>query len=410
MTAGKVVIIGTLDTKGVELQYIKEIVEGSGLQTIVINAGIIGKPYFEPDISNVSVAEAAGTTLMELIEQGDRGQAIDVMMKGSAEIVRQLFQAGQVGGMISVGGSAGTTVGCYAMQVLPVGVPKIMVSTVASGDTSPYVGVKDITMMYSVVDISGLNRLSRTILANAAFGISGMVKGSQSTQTQAAEKTLLGATMFGVTTACVTKAREYLEERGYEVLVFHATGSGGRAMESLIESGYIKGVLDITTTEWCDELVGGIFAAGPLRLEAAGKAGIPQVVSVGALDMVNFGSLDSVPGKFKGRRLYQHNPTITLMRTTVEENRELGKIIAHKLNQTLGPTALFLPLKGVSAIDQEGQPFYGPEEDEALFQTLREELNPVRVSLVEMNKNINDQEFAVAMAEKLIQMLEAKEN
>lgn len=414
MTAGKVVIIGTLDTKGVELHYIKEIVEGSGLQTIVINAGTIGKPYFEPDISNASVAEAGGTTLTELIEQGDRGQAIDVMMKGSAEIVRQLFETGQVGGMISVGGSAGTTVGCYAMQVLPVGVPKIMVSTVASGDTSPYVGVKDITMMYSVVDISGLNRLSRTILANAAFGISGMVKGitqlTQSTQTQAEEKTLLGATMFGVTTACVTKAREYLEERGYEVLVFHATGSGGRAMEGLIESGYIKGVLDITTTEWCDELVGGVFGAGPLRLEAAGKAGIPQVVSVGALDMVNFGALNTVPAKFMGRRLYKHNPTITLMRTTREENRELGKIIAQKLNQTLGPTALFLPLKGVSAIDQEGQPFYGPEEDEALFQTLREEINPVSVTLVEVNQNINNEEFAVAMAETLIQMLEAKEN
>lgn len=411
MTAGKVVIIGTLDTKGVELHYIKEIVESSGLQTIVINAGIIGKPYFEPDISNTSVAEAGGTTLTELIENGDRGQAINVMMKGSAEVVRQLFAAGQVGGMISVGGSAGTTVGCYAMQVLPVGVPKIMVSTVASGDTSPYVGVKDITMMYSVVDISGLNRLSRTILANAAFGISGMVKGiTQSTQSQAEEKTLLGATMFGVTTACVTKAREYLEERGYEVLVFHATGSGGRAMEGLIEAGYIKGVLDITTTEWCDELVGGVFGAGPLRLEAAGKAGIPQVASVGALDMVNFGASDTVPAKFEGRRLYKHNPTITLMRTTLEENRELGKIIAQKLNQTLGPTALFLPLKGVSAIDQEGQPFYGPEEDEALFQTLREEINPVRVTLVEINKNINDEAFAVAMAETLIQMLEAKEN
>ena len=411
MTAGKVVIIGTLDTKGVELHYIKEIVESSGLQTIVINAGIIGKPYFEPDISNTSVAEAGGTTLTELIENGDRGQAINVMMKGSAEVVRQLFAAGQVGGMISVGGSAGTTVGCYAMQVLPVGVPKIMVSTVASGDTSPYVGVKDITMMYSVVDISGLNRLSRTILANAAFGISGMVKGiTQSTQSQAEEKTLLGATMFGVTTACVTKAREYLEERGYEVLVFHATGSGGRAMEGLIEAGYIKGVLDITTTKWCDELVGGVFGAGPLRLEAAGKAGIPQVASVGALDMVNFGASDTVPAKFEGRRLYKHNPTITLMRTTLEENRELGKIIAQKLNQTLGPTALFLPLKGVSAIDQEGQPFYGPEEDEALFQTLREEINPVRVTLVEINKNINDEAFAVAMAETLIQMLEAKEN
>lgn len=408
MTAKKVVILGTLDTKGVELHYIKEIIESTGLQTIVIDAGVNGKPYFEPDISNVAVAVAGGRTLTELIEKGDRGQAIDVMMKGSAEIVRQLFEKGQVGGIISIGGSAGTTVGSYAMQALPVGVPKIMVSTVASGDTRPYVGVKDITMMYSVIDISGLNRLSRTILANAAFAVSGMVNGI--TQSPAEEKTLLGATMFGVTTACVTKARAYLEERGYEVLVFHATGSGGKAMEGLIEAGYIKGVLDITTTEWCDELVGGVFSAGPLRLEAAGKVGIPQVVSVGALDMVNFGSFDTVPDKFKERRLYKHNPTVTLMRTTVEENQLLGKIIAHKLNQALGPTALFLPLKGVSAIDQEGQPFYGPEENQVLFQTLREGINPSSVTLVEMNQNINDDEFAIAMAEKLIQMLEIKEN
>lgn len=408
MSAKTVVILGTLDTKGMELHYIKEIIEGSGLQTIVIDAGVSGKPFFEPDISNASVAEAGGRTLTELIEKGDRGQAIDVMMKGSAVMVRQLFEKGQVGGIISVGGSAGTTVGTYAMQVLPVGVPKIMVSTLASGDTRPYVGIKDITMMYSVIDISGLNRLSRTILANAAFAVSGMVNGI--TQNPTDEKTLLGATMFGVTTSCVTKAREYLEEHGYEVLVFHATGSGGKAMEGLIESGYIKGVLDITTTEWCDELVGGVLGAGPLRLEAAGKAGIPQVVSVGALDMVNFGPLDTVPVRFKDRHFYQHNPTITLMRTTVEENQKLGKIIAQKLNQALGPTALFLPLKGVSAIDQEGQPFYGPEEDEALFQTLREEINPSSVRLVEMNQNINDEEFAIAMAEKLIQMLEAKEN
>lgn len=408
MSAKKVIIIGTLDTKGMELHYIKEIIEGNGLQTIVINAGVIGEPYFEPDISNASVAEAGGTLLTELIEKGDRGQAIDVMMKGSAEIVRQLFESGQVGGIISVGGSAGTTVGTHAMQILPVGVPKIMVSTLASGDTRPYVGVKDITMMYSVVDISGLNRLSRKILANAAFAIAGMVKGI--TQNPVEEKTLLGATMFGVTTACVTKAREYLEEQGYEVLVFHATGSGGKALESLIESGFIKGVLDVTTTEWCDELVGGVLSAGPLRLEAAGKVGIPQVVSVGALDMVNFGPFDTVPEKFKERHLYRHNPTITLMRTTVEENRKLGKIIAQKLNQALGPTALFLPLMGVSAIDQEGQPFYGPEEDGALFQTLREEINPSRVTLVEINKNINDEDFAIAMAKNLIQMLEAKEN
>ncbi len=402
----RVAILGTLDTKGQEFKFIKDIIEAQGVKTIVLDAGIKGKPYFEPDISRNEVAKAGGIELDKLIERNDRGKAIDVMTKGASKIVLDLYEEGEIGGIISLGGTAGTTIGTYAMQGLPVGVPKIMVSTVASGNTRPYVGVKDITMMYSVVDISGINTLSSKILANAAFAIAGMVKGDQPTLAQ--EKPLIGATMFGVTTPCVTKAREYLEERGYEVLVFHATGTGGRAMESLIESGFIKGVLDITTTEWCDELVGGILAAGPNRLEAAGKAGIPQVVSTGALDMVNFGPFDTVPEKFKDRNLYKHNPTTTLMRTTKEENEKLGEIISEKLNMTQGPTALFLPLKGVSLIDVEGQPFYGPKEDSVLFETLREGIDKSKVEIIEMDMDINNEEFALAMAKKLISMLEEK--
>jgi uncharacterized protein (UPF0261 family) len=261
-------------------------------------------------------------------------------------------------------------------------------------------------MMYSVVDISGLNCLSRKILANAANALVGMVQGEELVVEE--EKPLVAATMFGVTTPCVTKAREYLEEKGYEVLVFHATGSGGRAMESLIRSGFIKGVLDVTTTEWCDELVGGVLSAGPERLEAAAKAGIPQVVSTGALDMVNFGPIETVPEKFRNRNLYKHNATITLMRTTVEENTELGRIIATKLNMSKDKTALFLPLKGVSAIDVEGKPFYGPEEDMALFDSLRQTIDRSKVELFEKDTDINDPEFAVAMAEKLVLMMEEK--
>ncbi|NMA00982.1 MAG: UPF0261 family protein [Clostridia bacterium] len=404
MNLSKVVVLGTLDTKGQEFKFIKDVVESVGVETIVINAGVKGKPSFEPSIPNTEVARAGGRTLEELIKENDRGQAIDVMMRGAAKIVLELFEKGELGGIISLGGSAGTTIGTYAMRALPVGVPKIMVSTVASGDTRPYVDVKDVTMMYSVIDISGINSLSSQILANAAFGIAGMVKGK--TPKLGEEKTLIGATMFGVTTPCVTKAREYLEEQGYEVLVFHATGTGGKAMESLIEAGYIKGVLDVTTTEWCDQLVGGVFSAGETRLEAAAKAGIPQVVSTGALDMVNFGPMDTVPAQFKGRKLYKHNPTVTLMRTTVEENRELGKIIASKLNMSQGPTTLFLPLKGVSLIDIEGQPFYGPEEDAALFEELRKGIDKEKVELIEMDTDINDEEFALAMAKKLISMLE----
>lgn len=400
----KIVILGTLDTKGQEFKFIKDIIESTGMQTIVINAGVKGEPFFEPDISNRDVALAGGVSLEELIAKNHRGEAIDVMMNGAAKIVTELFQKGQVAGIISLGGTAGTTIGAYAMQALPVGVPKLIVSTVASGNTRPYVGVKDITMMYSVVDISGINSLSRQILANAAFAIAGMAKGKPPKVED--EKPLIAATMFGVTTPCVTTAREYLEEQGYEVLVFHATGTGGQAMESLIESGFIKGVLDITTTEWCDELVGGILNAGPHRLEAAAKKGIPQVVSTGALDMVNFGPMDTVPEKFKNRNLFKHNPTVTLMRTTVEENIELGKIICSKLNATQGPTALFLPLKGVSAIDVEGAAFYGPEEDEALFNELRQGIDRNKVELIEMDTDINDPQFAIAMAKKLISMLE----
>jgi len=292
------------------------------------------------------------------------------------------------------------------MKRLPVGFPKVMVSTLASGDTRPYVGIKDITMMYSVVDILGVNSLSSQILANAAFAVAGMVKGNKPKLDD--HKPLIAATMFGVTTPCVTEARKYLEEHGYEVLVFHATGTGGMAMESLIEEGFIKGVLDITTTELCDELVGGVLSAGPDRLEAAGEKGIPQVVSTGALDMVNFGPIDSVPDKFKDRNLYKHNPTVTLMRTTVEENKKLAEIIAEKLNKSKGKTSLFLPLKGVSMIDVEGQPFYGPKEDKMLFNTLREKIDENRVEIVEKDTDINDKKFAIMMAKKLINLIENK--
>lgn len=402
----KVVILGTLDTKGRELQYVRDIIRGGGLDTVVINVGIIGDPPFIPDITSAEVAMAAGKDLTSLIEKNDRGEAIEAMMIGAARIVEELEVQGVLSGIISLGGSAGTTIGTYAMQKLPVGIPKLMVSTLASGDTRPYVGEKDITMMYSVVDISGLNCLSRKILANAANALVGMVQGEELVVEE--EKPLVAATMFGVTTPCVTKAREYLEEKGYEVLVFHATGSGGRAMESLIRSGFIKGVLDVTTTEWCDELVGGVLSAGPERLEAAAKAGIPQVVSTGALDMVNFGPIETVPEKFRNRNLYKHNATITLMRTTVEENTELGRIIATKLNMSKDKTALFLPLKGVSAIDVEGKPFYGPEEDMALFDSLRQTIDRSKVELFEKDTDINDPEFAVAMAEKLVLMMEEK--
>jgi uncharacterized protein (UPF0261 family) len=396
-----ILLIGTLDTKGAEYSYVRDLITKRGHQTLVLDAGVIGEPGFNPNISAEAVAEAGGSSLAELREKADRGAAVEVMARGAAQLARQYLTKGKFDGVLGLGGSGGTAIATAAMRELPVGLPKIMVSTIASGDVQPYVGVKDITMMYSVVDIAGLNRISRRILANAAGTVCGMV---EQKMPAAEDKPLISATMFGVTTPCVDAVRERLEQAGYEVLVFHATGSGGQAMESLINDGFITGVADTTTTEWCDELAGGVLSAGPHRLEAAGRQGVPQVVSCGGLDMVNFWAIDTVPPQFKERTLYKHNPNVTLMRTTPEECAELGRIIAGKLNQAQGPTALFLPLQGVSTIDKEGQLFYLPEADAALFEALRQNIRPP-VELVELDMHINDPGFAAAMAERLLQML-----
>lgn len=396
-----ILLIGTLDTKGVEYAYVRDLIEDRGHNVWVLDVGVTGEPAFTPDIDAAAVAAAGDSSLAELRDRGDRGAAIEVMARGATQLAVQYYAEGKFDGVLALGGSGGTAVATPAMQALPVGVPKVMVSTVASGDIKPYVGEKDISMMYSVVDIAGINRLSRRILANAVGSVCGMV---EQAMPAAEDKPLISATMFGVTTPCATAVREHLEQAGYEVLVFHATGSGGKAMEGLIADGFISGVADITTTEWCDELVGGVLSAGPHRLEAAAKKGLPQVVSCGALDMVNFWAVDTIPPQFKGRTLYKHNPNVTLMRTTPEECAELGRIIAAKLNQAQGPTALFLPLKGVSAIDKEGQSFYLPAADAALFNALRENIRPP-VELVELDLHINDPEFAAAMADQLLKML-----
>jgi uncharacterized protein (UPF0261 family) len=323
------------------------------------------------------------------------------MAAGAAVVVRRLFAEGRIQGLISLGGSAGTTIGTAAMRALPAGFPKVMVSTLASGDTRPYVGTKDIAMLYPVVDISGLNLLSRRILGNAAAAIAGMV--TQQEVESHGTKPLIAATMFGVTTPCVTVARRTLEQHGFEVLVFHATGAGGQAMESLITDGYVTGVLDVTTTELADELAGGVMSAGPHRLEAAALAGIPQVVCPGAIDMVNFGPLDSVPERYRQRRLYVHNPNVTLMRTTPEECAELGRITAEKLNRALGPVVFLMPLRGVSAIDAVGSPFWWPEADRSYLNLLKANLG-CRIRLVEVDAHINDESFAQTVARTLLEL------
>lgn len=395
-------VVGTMDTKGDEFAYITDLIKSSGVPTCVVDTGILGEPQLIPDISADEVAQAGGSSLKALQAEGDRGNSVAVMAQGAAALVAEKHAAGEIVGIISLGGSAGTTIGTSAMRALPVGIPKIMVSTLASGDTSPYVQSKDICMMYSVVDIAGINRLSRQILANAAEAMIGMVTAYNPEASD--DKPLIAATMFGVTTPCVTKAREILEAAGYEVLVFHATGTGGRAMEDLVKGGFLDGVLDVTTTELADELVGGILSAGPDRLEAAGHAGLPQVIAPGALDMVNFGPPETVPEKLGKRQFYQHNPTVTLMRTTAEETAELGRIMAQKLNAAKGPTTVLIPTQGVSAIDKKGQPFDSPEARDAWRESLKAHINE-NVTVIEMDAHINDDKFATKLAETLLDNL-----
>lgn len=397
-----VAVLGTFDTKGKELKFIKECIEEHGLKTLCINTGVF-EPVVEPDISSAEVAAAVGADINAIVEKRDRATATEVLAKGTEKLIPQLYAEGKFDGIISIGGSGGTSLATPAMRQLPLGVPKVMVSTMASGDVSPYVGTSDIVMIPSVVDAEGLNDISKVIFSNAANAVVGMVQNRKEIKSDG--KPLLAATMFGVTTPCVKAAEDYLHEQGYDVLVFHATGTGGKCMEALINQGFIKGVLDLTTTEWCDEVVGGVLNAGPDRLTAAGKNGIPQVVSVGALDMVNFGPMDTVPAQFKDRNLYKHNPTVTLMRTTADELKSIGHEIATRMADATGKTTLMLPLKGVSMIDVEGQPFYDAEADKVLFDTLRTELEGSNVEIVELDTDINDKEFAVAAAKKLISLL-----
>jgi uncharacterized protein (UPF0261 family) len=395
-----VILLGTLDTKGAEYGFLADRIRAEGVEVVLIDAGVFGPAggAAQADIGPDEVAAAAGTSRAELAAAGDRGAAVTAMARGAALIVARLHAEGRLDAIAGLGGSGGATLATQAMRELPVGVPKLMVTTVASGDTRPYVGARDITMMPSVVDIAGINRVSARILANAAAAVAGMARSRAPELTQ--ERPLIAASMFGVTTAAVDAARARLDELGYEVLVFHQTGVGGESMEALVSDGFVDGMLDLTTTELADELVGGALPAHPRRLEVAGAAGVPQVVSLGALDMVNFGPMNTVPDQFKDRNLYVHNANITLMRTTPAECAQLGRRLADKLNSATGPTALFVPLRGISAIAVEGQPFHDPEADEALFGAVRDGIGS-NVELIELDTHINDPEFARAAADKL---------
>ena len=398
-----IAVLGTLDTKGTEHAFVAERIRACGHQPLLIDVGTGGSPQVMPDISRDVIASAGGIDLPTLMARGDRGECVTAMANAAAKAIEQLYREGRFQGIIALGGSGGTAIGSAAMRALPIGFPKLIVSTLASGNTAHYVGTKDIVMMPSIVDISGLNQISRTIFSRAAGAICGMVSADVSTQ---ATRPVIVASMFGNTTRCINAAIPILEAAGYEVLVFHATGAGGRAMESLIESGMVAGVLDVTTTELADELVGGVLTAGPDRLNAAARARVPAIITPGCLDMVNFGERQSVPSKFEGRNFYIHNPQITLMRTTPDECRHLGKQLAEKINAYHSPVAVLLPRGGISVISAPGGPFYDPEADAALFDSLTETLQP-DVPVISMECDINAPEFAAACANALLTILEA---
>lgn len=393
-----IAVIGTLDTKGAEHAYVAELIRSKGHATLLIDTGSGAPPSVTPDVSREEAARAGGIDLPAILARRDRGEAVTAMGNAAAKLLADLVAAGRIDGVISLGGGGGTAISTAAMRALPIGFPKVMVSTLAAGNIAPYVGTKDIVMMPSIVDVSGINRLSRVLLARAAGAICGMV---EMAAPAGEDKPLICASMFGNTTECVNAAKAQLEAAGYEVLVFAATGTGGRIMESLIESGMVSAVLDITTTEWADELVGGVLNAGPQRLEAAGKMGLPAIVTPGCLDMVNFGERSSVPEKFAGRTFYQHNAQVTLMRTSAEECLQLGRILAEKVNAYTAPVTVLLPLRAISVISAAGKPFHDPEADAALFGAIKAHLRP-DIPVIEMDCEINAPKFATACARALL--------
>ncbi|GAA5483705.1 Tm-1-like ATP-binding domain-containing protein [Haloferula sargassicola] len=391
-----IAVLGTLDSKGEEHAFLAGCIRARGHEVLLIDVGSGAPPSIGPDISRQEIAAAAGLDLAGLVARRDRGECVTAMSAAAPVLVSRLVAEGRIQAIISAGGGGGTAIGTAVMRALPLGFPKLMVTTLASGNTAAYVGTSDLVMMPSIVDVAGLNSVSRGVFSRAAGAICGMVEAPAEA---ARGKPLVVASMFGNTTDCVNEAKRIVEEAGYEVLVFHATGTGGRAMEALIGSGMVAGVLDLTTTEWADELAGGILSAGPARLDAAGKAGIPAVIAPGCLDMINFGERPTVPERFKERVIYPHNPQVTLVRTSVEESRELGRILAEKANSYRGPVAIMLPAGGLSVIGEEGGPFHDPEADAALFAAVED---ACRREVERIPAAINDPVFAAACARRLL--------
>ncbi len=400
-----VVLLGTLDTKSIETAYVRDHLRAGNVSVVLVDVGIAGPGGTEAEIGRDEVAAAAGATVADLAAGNDRGQAIEAMGRGAAVIAGRLLQEGRLDAIMALGGSGGSSIATAAMRALPIGVPKLMVSTVASGDVRAYVGESDIAMMNAVLDVSGLNSVSMRVFQNAAAAAAGMAHVAARRVKTPSAKPAIAISMFGVTTPAATTARQWLERQGYEVLVFHATGSGGRALEKLAADGALSGVLDLTPTELADELVGGVLSAGPNRLEAAGRRGLPQVISLGALDMVNFGPRETVPAAFQHRTLYVHNPQVTLMRTNAAECEQLGQMLGRKIGAARGPAAVFVPKGGVSAISVPGGVFHDANADAALFRSLLASL-PRHVEVIVDDRAINDPALATAMAGQLHQFIQ----
>ncbi len=385
-------VVATCDTKGVEAAFIRDLIAAAGVPVRLVDVGLLSDGA-SADVAPETVAAHHPEGRAAVLDTGDRGQGVAAMAQALAGFVRS---AEDIGGMIAIGGSGGTALVSPAMQALPVGVPKVLVSTVASGNVAPYMGASDIAMMYSVTDVAGLNTISRQVLGNAAHALAGMMS-RPVPRPDRPDRPAIGLTMFGVTTPCVERIVEHLEE-DYDCLVFHATGTGGRSMEKLVGSGLVAGVIDVTTTEVCDFLAGGVFACAPDRLDVIAETRVPYVGSCGALDMVNFGARETVPERYAARRFHIHNPQVTLMRTSPEECAEIGRWIGAKLNACQGPVRFLIPEGGVSAIATEGQPFHDPEADRALFDALEATVETTETRrLVRRPEAINDPGFADAL-------------
>ena len=404
--ARTILMIGAFDTKDEEYAFLRERIGAKGHRVVAVNTGVMGSTdLFPVDVEADEIAAAGGGDLESLRAGEDRGEAMKVMCAGAPALVRRLYDEGKVDGIVGMGGTGGTTVVTAAMRALPVGVPKVCVSTAASGDTSAYVGTKDVTMVPSIVDVAGINRVSRLIFTRAAGAICGMVESG--VPEVAEEKPIITASMFGNTTECVDTCRDALSEQGYEVLVFHATGTGGKPRASLGRERLVDAVLDSTTTEWADTVCGGVFDAGPERLSAPGEMGLPHLIVPGCVDMANFGGPETVPQKYKdaGRTFYEWNPSVTLMRTNLEENQRMGKAFAEKANAATGPVAFLIPLRGVSILDGDGEPFCDREADQAMFDAIKQNLRE-GIEVVEMDCNINDPAFSAKAVEMMLDLID----